>query len=91
MHNNLCSVSLQLTEDKLGFYTVLIYPRLLIYKMIFPTRKYKHVSLCLWSLTFVNLLSALNELNTKIMRHCLCLGVFNGNKPATVCLFCASG
>lgn len=39
----LCSVSLQLAKDKLGFYTILIYPLFLIYKkIIFPRGKYKH-------------------------------------------------
>lgn len=56
-------------------------------------KKVQTCSLCLWSLTFVNLSSALNgyERSMKIMRQCLCFWVFNGNRPATVCLFCALG
>lgn len=84
--NNLCFVSSQLTEDKLRFYTVLIHPPSLIYKKKnLSHKKVQTWSSCLWSLTFVNLLSALKELSMEIMRHCLRLWVFNGNKPATVC------
>ena len=54
-------------------------------------KKVQTRSLCLWSLTFINLLSAVNgyEGSMKIMRQCLCFWVFNGNRPATVCVFCA--
>lgn len=47
-------------------------------------------SLCLWSLTSVNLLSALNgcEGSMKIMKECVCLLVFSGKGPLTVCVFC---
>lgn len=53
-------------------------------------KKVQTCSLCLWSLTSVNLLSALNgyDGSMKIMMQCLCFRVFCGHRPATVCLFC---
>lgn len=82
---------MQLAEDKLRFKLSWFILCVLNYlQNDLSHKKVQTCSLCLWSLTFINLLSALKGCggNMKIMKQCLCFWVLSGNRPATVCMFC---